>query len=73
MGSLRITEALSPFPFCFFLDVTGLETEEPKPKELELGFLGGGTTVDDDVSSVDLSEEGSWNLIEKFLRVGWEW
>lgn len=64
MGSRRIIVSLSLFPFCCFF-FTVVETDDPKPKEVELAaFLATG---DDAVSSEELSEEEFWNLMEKFL------
>lgn len=79
-GILRIMEALSFFPFCFFFDATGLvlfaSVGEPKPNpDPELGFLDGGATSNDEDEVVvafwgseELElEEDSWDLTERFL------
>lgn len=69
-GALRIMEALSFLPFCFFLDddaglvSAGVEGPKPKPEAAEFGcFVGGGgeATVDED-EMVVVGEEslGFW-------------
>lgn len=85
IGARRITDALSPFPFCFFfLEVTGTElgcvgVEDPNPMPAESGFLGCGTAVEEETPSVGCVEEDSWDLIEKCVGLAlwrrryWGW
>lgn len=62
--------ALSLFPFCFFLDANGVApvafVDEPNPNpEAELGFLGGGASVDEDEIVADFWDSKEFELEEE--------